>query len=168
MSLVAVQASLDAQRAAKDAEAPSPEQKRRVDAAFARLWSLARTALSWQAMGSEVSRIYADVFTQEEIDAMRTFYASPTGQAMMAKAPALVGATMQSGGDLAHNDVLTPEEAAAFDAFLHTPLMQSMSAKAPLVRERMAEISRAHRERMRPQMAQILRDMSAPAAGVAP
>ena len=162
-SLAAMESALESQLGARSAGAtPSPDQQQRLDTAMAGAWSLMRSELSWQAFGPEVSQIYANVFTQEEIDAMNAFYASPAGRAVMTKAPALVGTMMQGGADLTHNDVLTPEEAAAFDAFMHGPAAQSMKAKAPLVRERMAQISQANRERMRPQMQQIIRDLSEP------
>lgn len=164
-SLAAMESSLQSQLGARSAApATSPDQQERLDTAMTHAWSLMRSELSWQAFGPEVSQMYADVFTQEEIDAMNGFYASPAGRAVTTKAPALVSAMMQGGADLTHNDVLTPEEASAFDAFMHRPAMQSMKAKAPLVRERMEQISQAHRERMRPQMQQIIRDLSEPAS----
>ena len=163
-SLAAMESSLESQLGARSAATALPDQQQRLDTAIARAWSLMRSELSWQAFGPEVGQIYADVFTQEEINAMNGFYASPTGRAVMTKAPALMGAMMQGGADLTHNDVLTPEEAAAFDAFMHGAAVQSMKAKAPLVRERMAKISQAHRERMRPRMQEIIRDLSEPAS----
>ena len=146
---------------------PTPEQQRRLQASVERLWNLMRSELGWQSLGPEVSQMYAEVFTQEEVDAMLAFYDSEAGRAVLAKTPALAGAAMQDGGDLTHDDVLTPAESAAFDAFMQSPAARSMKAKAALVRQRMSEISRAHRERMRPQMEQIIREMRDPAPGAA-
>jgi hypothetical protein len=164
-SMAAMKKSLD-QHANDERPAQSPEEQRRVDAAMERLWILMRSELSWQAMGAEVSQMYADVFTQDEIDAMLAFYGSPAGRAVIAKTPELVTSAMQNSvGDLTHNDVLMPEEAAAFDEFMHSRAATSMKAKAPVVRERMQAISLAHRQRMQAQMEQIVHDMSTPARG---
>lgn len=139
-----------------DADAPTAPDQQRLGDAMDRVWALMRAELGWPALGAEISQIYADVFTQDEIDAMNAFYSSPTGRAVMSKAPALMGAMMQGRGDLAHNDVLTPEESAAFEAFMHSPTAESMKAKAGLVRERLARVTQAHLAHMRPQMQQIV------------
>lgn len=43
----------------------------------------------------QVSLIYAEVFTEEELDAMLAFYTSPAGQSMIKKMPQMMGHTMQ-------------------------------------------------------------------------
>jgi hypothetical protein len=48
--------------------------------------------MNWEGMFAE---IYAEVFTEEEIQGMIDFYKSPVGQKMLAKQPELAAATMQ-------------------------------------------------------------------------
>lgn len=155
-SMLAMKDALGRQLTHASADAQTAPDQQRLGDAMDRLWALMRTELGWPAVGAEISQIYADVFTQDEIDAMNAFYGSPTGRAVMSKAPALIGAMMQGHGDLAHNDVLTPEESAAFEAFMHSPAAESMKAKAALVRERLARVTQAHLAHMRPQMQQIV------------
>lgn len=158
-SMLAMKDALGRQLAHTRADAPTPADQQRLDDAVDRVWALMRTELGWPALGPEISQIYADVFTQDEIDAMNAFQGSPTGRAVMSKAPALIGALMQERGDLAHNDVLTPEESAAFEAFLHSPAAASMKAKGALVRERLARVTQAHLAHLRPQMEAIVQGL---------
>ncbi len=158
-SMLAIKDALGRQLAHAGADAPTPPDQQRLDVAMNRAWALMRIELGWSAIGGEISQIYADVFTQDEIDAMNAFYGSPAGRAVMSKAPTLVGAMMQGRGDLAHNDVLTPEEAAAFEAFMHSPAAESMKAKAALVRERLSGVTQAHLAHMRPEMEQMMRGL---------
>lgn len=44
--------------------------------------------------------LYSDTFSEAEIDEMRAFYRSPTGQKMVAKQPALLQRSMENGGML--------------------------------------------------------------------
>jgi uncharacterized protein len=158
-SMLAMKDALGRQLSHAGADAPTPPDQQRLDDAMKRAWTLMRTELGWSAIGGEISQIYADVFTQDEIDAMNAFYGSPAGRAVMSKAPTLVGAMMQGRGDLTHNDVLTPEEAAAFEAFMHSPAAESMKAKAALVREHLSGVTQAHLTHMRPEMEQIMRGL---------
>lgn len=48
--------------------------------------------MDWEGM---FAGIYADVFTEDEIQAMIDFYQSPVGKKMLAKQPELTAATMQ-------------------------------------------------------------------------
>lgn len=52
-------------------------------------------ALGWESMKSEYARLYAEAFTEEEIDGMLAFYRSPAGRAMVAKTPQLMQATSE-------------------------------------------------------------------------
>jgi hypothetical protein len=158
-SMLAMKNALGVQLAHASAEAPTPPDQQRLDDAMNRAWALMRTELGWSAIGGEISQIYADVFTQDEIDAMNSFYDSPAGRAVMSKAPTLVGAMMQGRGDLTHNDVLTLDEAAAFEAFMHSAAAESMKSKSALVRERLSGVTQAHLAHMRPEMEQIMRGL---------
>jgi hypothetical protein len=158
-SMLAMKDALGRQLAHASADAQTAPDQQRLGDAMDRLWALMRTELGWPAVGAEISQIYADVFTQDEIDVMNAFYGSPAGRAVMSKAPALMGAMMQGRGDLAHNDVLTPEDSAAFEAFMNSPTAESMKAKAAAVRERLARVTQAHLAHMHPQMQQIVQSL---------
>jgi hypothetical protein len=47
-------------------------------------------ALSWDKLEPEYAKLYADAYTEEQIDDILTFYKSPTGQAMVEKSPGLI------------------------------------------------------------------------------
>jgi hypothetical protein len=159
LGMRAIEDGFDRELAGAPASTPLPQDRQRQrDATLARISNLMRTEMSWEAVGGEIGQIYADVFTQAEIDAMTAFYSAPVGHAVMAKAPALIGALMQGNADLTHNDALTPEESSAVDAFAHSAAAESMRAKSSLVLERLARVSQAHLARMRPQMEKIVRD----------
>lgn len=44
-------------------------------------------ALAWDEMRPEMIRLYAEVYTEEEMDAMAAFYETPIGQRLVAKMP---------------------------------------------------------------------------------
>jgi len=50
---------------------------------------------SWEKLEPIYVKIYADHFTQEEVDGMLAFYKSPTGQAMIKKMPAVTQNSMR-------------------------------------------------------------------------
>lgn len=50
--------------------------------------------LSWESLETFYLQIYRDTFTQEEIDGMLVFYASPAGKAMIKKMPLLMQKSM--------------------------------------------------------------------------
>jgi hypothetical protein len=62
-----------------------------------KLMNLISSRMNWDAMRAEYSRLYAESFTEEELDGIVTFYRSPAGQAMLAKMPVLVGKSMEIG-----------------------------------------------------------------------
>jgi len=45
--------------------------------------------LSWDKLGPQIVKAYADTFTEEELDGVLAFYKSPAGQAWFAKSPAV-------------------------------------------------------------------------------
>lgn len=59
-----------------------------------------RRNLNWEKTKPVFSRIYAETFTEEEIEGMLGFYKTPAGQAMLAKMPMLMTKTMQEMGGL--------------------------------------------------------------------
>ena len=53
----------------------------------ARLMQIIREEASWEKMQAELTGIYRELFTQEEINSLIDFYQSPAGQAMVKKMP---------------------------------------------------------------------------------
>ncbi|HXN47975.1 MAG TPA: DUF2059 domain-containing protein [Bryobacteraceae bacterium] len=45
--------------------------------------------LNWDRLKAQYVKIYADTYTEEELDAILAFYKSPAGQAWFAKSPAV-------------------------------------------------------------------------------
>ncbi|OQA32666.1 MAG: hypothetical protein BWY57_01787 [Betaproteobacteria bacterium ADurb.Bin341] len=74
---------------------------------------------SWEKLEPIYLKIYADLFTQEEVDGMLAFYKSPTGQAMIKKMPAVTHSSMREVQGrlqpiMAKMSALLQEETAAF------------------------------------------------------
>jgi len=51
--------------------------------------------MSWDKLKPEYVKVYADVFSEEEITGILAFYKTPTGQAMLAKMPLLMSKSME-------------------------------------------------------------------------
>jgi hypothetical protein len=47
-------------------------------------------ALAWEKLKPDYVKLFSDAYTESELDDILTFYRSPTGQAMVAKNPALM------------------------------------------------------------------------------
>jgi hypothetical protein len=64
-------------------------------------------ALSWQRLKPAYIDLYADAYTEEEIDGILSFYKSPVGQSLLAKSPEL----MAKSGEIvsARMQELTPQ-----------------------------------------------------------
>jgi hypothetical protein len=54
------------------------------------LFGLLAQQLSWQELRPRFAAAYSDTFTLDELRAIDTFYATPAGQAMLQKMPALL------------------------------------------------------------------------------
>ena len=162
-SIGQVQAALLAFVDTPSAAKLTPAQRHRVDQANARLTQLLATEMSWRSLGPEVSQVYADVFSQPEIDAMLAFYGSPAGRSMIAKSPVLLGKLMGGGGDAMHDNTFTRDELDALAAFQRGPGGQALLAKQALVAERMQQISQAHMSRVQPQAMEIMQEITHPA-----
>jgi len=81
-----------------DVGSPLPEaERRRLDERMERLDKKAkavmREELGWEKNKEMYVRLYADTFSQEEIDAQVAFYGSPIGQAILDKQPVLMQKT---------------------------------------------------------------------------
>ena len=51
--------------------------------------------MSWDKVKPEYTKVYADVFSEEEITGIVAFYKTPIGQAMLAKMPQLMSKSME-------------------------------------------------------------------------
>lgn len=72
----------------------TPEQKRVIDMAPARLATVMRKEMTWDSLRPAVIQIYRDTFDQTEIDGLIAFYESPTGKAFVAKTPLVMQRSM--------------------------------------------------------------------------
>lgn len=62
-----------------------------------RILKLLQDTLSWDKMKPMMVKVYADTFTEEEVDGILNFYESPAGQAMLQKMPTLLQRSMAMG-----------------------------------------------------------------------
>jgi hypothetical protein len=67
----------------------SPQQKSKVDAFQKQLFGYIESQLSWKALEPQYVDLYAQTFSEEDIDGMLAFYKSPAGVSMIAKTPEL-------------------------------------------------------------------------------
>ncbi|WP_287599178.1 DUF2059 domain-containing protein [Thermomonas sp.] len=51
--------------------------------------------LAWEALEPAVRKVYTQVFSKREVQAMTAFYASPEGASILKKSPQAMGLTMQ-------------------------------------------------------------------------
>ena len=58
--------------------------------ALQRTMEVVRSEMSWASLEPQMIQAYARTFSQEEIDGMINFYASPTGQAVLSRMPTLM------------------------------------------------------------------------------
>lgn len=54
------------------------------------VFALMDSEMGWERMKPEYIRLYAEAYTEEELDAIVAFYRTPAGQSMVAKTPALM------------------------------------------------------------------------------
>lgn len=98
--LDAMQANIDgmmrkASEQALDGQPADAGEQKIIDAQTAKLSALMKSQLSWSSLEPMYVDIYSKNFTQKEVDDMIAFYKTPSGQAMMAKMPAVMGQVMQ-------------------------------------------------------------------------
>jgi Uncharacterized protein conserved in bacteria len=66
-----------------------------LDVQAAKFSALMKDQLSWNSLEPVYVDLYSKNFTQKEVDDMIAFYKSPSGQAMVAKMPAVMGQAVQ-------------------------------------------------------------------------
>ncbi len=72
----------------------SPEQKTLTDAYLKQVQGVAEEEVGWTKLRPIIIQVYAESFTDADLDGIIAFYKSPAGQAMIAKTPELSGKTM--------------------------------------------------------------------------
>jgi hypothetical protein len=72
----------------------SPEQKTLTDAYLKQVHGVTEDEVGWTKLRPIIVQVYAESFTDSDLDGIIAFYKSPAGQAMIAKTPELSGKTM--------------------------------------------------------------------------
>ena len=72
----------------------TPEQQRILDTAPTKFSALVRSEFTWDKLKPQYIQVYQETFTQEEVDGLIAFYASPAGQAFIAKMPTAMQKSM--------------------------------------------------------------------------
>jgi hypothetical protein len=80
-------------------EIPS-EAKAHAQEMQSKMMTLIADKLSWEKAEPAFAKIYADTFTESELDGIVAFYTSPVGQAMIEKTPELMQKSMSVGQQL--------------------------------------------------------------------
>ncbi len=94
---------------------PTPESKARLAGLENIISQLIDAQLDWKALGPTIIDIYAQTFTEQELDVIVTFYKTPAGIALLDKMPQINDQVEQ----LAHSRlvILQPQIRQAFDDF---------------------------------------------------
>lgn len=79
---------------APDGSALTPEQKAIIDRMRSRMMALYRGQLSWGKLEPEFIALYTRAYTQEEVDALVTFYRTPQGRSIVQKMPVVMSESM--------------------------------------------------------------------------
>ena len=74
----------------------SEREQQIVDDAHARIQAVMREQLRWDNFEPMMISVYEKTFSQKEVDGMKAFYRTPTGQSVIAKMPLVMQQTMQS------------------------------------------------------------------------
>ena len=84
-----------------------PAEQARSEEIQKKIMDLVAGRLSWDRMKPLLVKMYADTFSESELDGILNFYKSPAGQAMLEKMPALMQRTMSLAQEAASG--LQPE-----------------------------------------------------------
>ena len=77
-----------------DGKQLTPEQTQEIEQRRVKVQAMFKEMFAWPNMEQYYLKVYAETFTQAEIDGMTAFYSSPTGQAVIAKMPLAVKNSM--------------------------------------------------------------------------
>jgi hypothetical protein len=75
-------------------QASNPEAKEFAEHFQKKMMDNIKTELSWEKLKDLYVQVYAETFTQEEIDGLLAFYQSPAGKAFVSKMPLAMQKTM--------------------------------------------------------------------------
>ena len=67
-----------------------PGQQQAMQQLTGKIFPILSRALSWESIEPDYIKLYADTFTEKQIDDIIAFYKSPTGQVLAEKEPVLV------------------------------------------------------------------------------
>ncbi len=73
----------------------SAEQQKKFDRVLSEQQILARKTLTWEKLSPIYHRVYAQLFTADEVQAMTAFYGSEHGRSIMTKMPQAMQLSMQ-------------------------------------------------------------------------
>ena len=68
----------------------SPEQQKTQKEFTDKIQNLVFSAVSWDKLEPQYTKIYADAYSEQQLDDILAFYKSPTGQAMVEKNPVIL------------------------------------------------------------------------------
>ncbi|MGB9415970.1 MAG: DUF2059 domain-containing protein [Acidobacteriaceae bacterium] len=66
------------------------DDQKRLDEFSGKVRQLVNRTMGWQALEPEYAKLYADAYTEQQLDDLIAFYKSPTGQVMVEKTPMLM------------------------------------------------------------------------------
>ena len=107
---------------------PTPESKARLAGLENKISQLIDAQLDWKALGPAIIDIYTQTFTEQELDAIVTFYKTPAGIALLDKMPGINTQVNQ----LAQSRLtsLQPQINQAFDDFRKSQPASATAAPA--------------------------------------
>ena len=73
---------------------PTPSEQQAIDNMTGKMATVLQDELAWEKLEPMYIRHYEDVFSEEEVDGMLSFYRTPVGQAVVGKMPALMQKTV--------------------------------------------------------------------------
>jgi hypothetical protein len=73
----------------------TPAQQKLITDYVNQIQAITQGAVSWDKIKPTVVQVYAETYTDQELDGILAFYHSPAGQALIVKSPQLMSRTMQ-------------------------------------------------------------------------
>jgi hypothetical protein len=73
----------------------TPAQQKLITDYVDQIQSITQGAVSWEKIKPTVVEVYAETYTDQELNGILAFYRSPAGQALISKSPQLMNRTMQ-------------------------------------------------------------------------
>jgi hypothetical protein len=106
----------------------TPQSKSQLVDVEKKISQLIDVQLGWKAMEPAITDLYAQTFTEQELDAIVAFYKSPAGMALLTKMPQINDQVEQ----LAHSRlvILQPQINQAFDDFRKSQPASATAAPA--------------------------------------